>query len=129
MDSKEINRKSNERELGPLLFILMICLVIPLAVRFHGAYLEKKAEYESSINEEASLNNDIIVETKRLEELKREESYLRTNEGVERIAREKLGLIKPGEIPFVLSSSGKKEDKSQVQSPGKEKLKGGENPL
>ena len=121
MDSKEIKRKSNERELGPLLFILMICITIPLAVKFYGAYLEKKAEYVNSINEEASLKNDIVVETKRLEELNREESYLRTNAGVERMAREKLGLIKPGEIPFVLSSSTKKEDKTDVPPPGGEK--------
>ncbi len=121
MDSKEIKRKSNERELGPLLFILMVCLVIPLGVKFYGAYQDKKAEYVNSIKEEASLKNDIIVETKRLEELNREESYLRTNAGVERMAREKLGLIKPGEIPFVLSSSGKKEDKSEMLSPDKEK--------
>lgn len=121
MDSKEIKRKSNERELGPLLLILMICLTIPLAVKFYGAYVEKKAEYVSSVNEESSLRNDIVVETRRLEDLNREESYLRTNAGVERMAREKLGLIKPGEIPFVVSSSGKKEDKTEVPPPGKEK--------
>lgn len=121
MDSKEITRKSNERELGPLLLILMICLTIPLMAKFYGAYQEKKAEYVSSVKEEASLKNDIEAENRRLEDLNREETYLRTNAGVERMAREKLGLIKPGEIPFVLSSSGKKEEKSEQPPAGKEK--------
>ena len=124
MNEKENNNKSRERELGPLLLILMICILIPLAAKFHGLYLDKCAEYTDSINEEASLRKEISMEKKRLRELKSEETFIKTDDGVERAARAKLGLIKKGEIPFVLDkSSGKEEEKTNNSDPGSPKVK------
>jgi len=106
---KEKNRiKQIERDLGPLLLILLLCIFIPLGKKFHGMYLEKRMELTKKADEEKHLRQEIERLNGQLEEMKKEEEFLRTDDGVEKAARNKLGLIKTREIPFVVDP-GKKE--------------------
>lgn len=57
----------------------------------------KNKEYKS---QEAELEAQIMAEVKRSEEIDELESYVGTDEYVEDVAKEKLGLVYPNEILF-----------------------------
>ncbi|MDI3538268.1 MAG: hypothetical protein PWP12_638 [Bacillota bacterium] len=47
------------------------------------------------------VNKEIVATQQRTEELRREIEYLKSDAYVEKVAREELGLVKPGEIIFM----------------------------
>ncbi len=54
----------------------------------------------------ALVQQEIAQEQARQAELQQQVDALQTDEYVERVAREKLGLVKPGEIPYVAVPAG-----------------------
>jgi cell division protein FtsB len=103
--SRSIKKKPvrDERDLGPLFFILILCIFLPIGIKFYGSYMEKRMENIKKVEEERALENEIQRLTKKNKEMKSREQYLHTEHGVEEIARNKLGLIKPKEIPFIIT--------------------------
>lgn len=92
-----VYRKKSQNRFSMVLAITVM-LVILAAVSVRGlqlqkqltGYQEKKAELEQQIAEEEQRTKDIEEYSK----------YTKTDEYVEEIARDKLGLVKQGEIIF-----------------------------
>lgn len=57
-----------------------------------------KAEEREKIQKKAATESRIASEQERQEELKEEAAYRQTKSYIEKLAREKLGLVKPEEI-------------------------------
>lgn len=91
-----ISEKSQNR--FSMVLAITVMLVILAAVSVRGlqlqkeltGYQEKKAELEQQIAEEEQRTKDIEEYSK----------YTKTDEYVEEVARDKLGLVKQGEIIF-----------------------------
>jgi len=80
----------------------MLFITIPIIVYLLFVIVEQQ---EILMQKEQAIRNvqAKIEEEKRLnEELKRQKEILNTDEYVERVAREKLGMVKPGEKIFIV---------------------------
>ena len=82
---------------NPIWNVLFILLLVYLTLNLVGQQqlIEKKNA------ELADVKAKIAAEIKLSEELQREKESLMSDESLERIARDKLGMVKPGERVFV----------------------------
>ena len=76
--------------------IVVLILVTVVSIKSVGL-LKKAREYQAK---EAALNEQIEYETQRSEEIADFERYTETRKYIEDTAKEKLGLVYPGEIIF-----------------------------
>ncbi len=95
---------------------IVIALVIPL-VAYFGLAAGQKAIEVYRLNQEAAL---VRAETEALKEenarLLKQVEYLKSDAYVEKIAREQLNLIKPGDKPVVvLAPEGRKDNGDRTQ--------------
>lgn len=91
-------RKRRER-LGnrmALVGITFVVLSLAVVVNIRGATLREK-DLAYQIKEE-NLNSQLEQEKKRAQELEEERIYVQTKEYIEKVAKEKLGLVNPDEI-------------------------------
>lgn len=100
-------KKERERSLNILLALLFISILIPIGVKFYNMYLEKKLEYIEKAGEEKRLRQEVSKLEKESEKLKKTRENLKSKSGVEKVARNKLGMTKPKEIPFVVNEPAK----------------------
>lgn len=81
---------------GAMLCITAIVAVLLVSLTVQSQSLTaKNAAYEE---QEAKLEQQLEDEKKRTEEIEGLEAYMQTDEYVEKIARDKLGLVYPDEI-------------------------------
>jgi cell division protein FtsB len=95
-----------------LLTILLICVI---GYNFTLAYNEKQGELQRKQDEIRQYERQIEKLRRENEQLRRDAEALRTEEGVEKVAREKLGLVKPNEVPFVVVENAKDESATVVE--------------
>ena len=86
-------------------------LVIPVVVLlFLGSMLQRSRKLETRLASydarAAALEEKLEEERARTEEIDALKEYMKTDEYAEEVAREKLGLVKYGEIVFREGSSG-----------------------
>ena len=79
---------------------LMIAVVIVMAVLMMFQSFRLKSNISESKERLAYLEKQIGNEEKRTEEIKSKEIYMQSDEYKEKMAKEKLGLVKDGEIVF-----------------------------
>jgi cell division protein DivIC len=79
---------------------LMIAVVIVMAVLMMFQSFRLKSNISESKERLAYLEKQIGNEEKRTEEIKAKEIYMQSDEYKEKMAKEKLGLVKDGEIVF-----------------------------
>ena len=91
---RRLTRKFNTGKLCVIVIVAALALFI-LAKSF--SLREKTAEYEVKISQ---LQESIEDENLRTEELEEYETYVRTDEYAEKVARTKLGLVYEGETIF-----------------------------
>ncbi|MCD4782241.1 MAG: hypothetical protein K8T10_00270 [Candidatus Eremiobacteraeota bacterium] len=125
-NEKKKREGTQDIDLGPLLFLLIACLLIPVAVKFHDAYVKKQRVTAEKVGEERRHKKEMEHDSNKLKLMKEEVIVSRSFKGVEREARNKLGLIKPGEVPFVVTrdkgesenikDKKNKKDRNQVKS-------------
>ncbi|NLS44906.1 MAG: septum formation initiator family protein [Firmicutes bacterium] len=73
--------------------------IFAVAFLYLRSYLELvRVKYQITVVE-----REIEVWEKRCKELHTQIDYLSSDEYIEKIAREKLGLVKPGEIQFIVT--------------------------
>ena len=104
-NSKQFNRQFKKKFFTKKSAIIIICTVIILGA-FWGAYqkVEKKAaKYQKTIDE---LNTEVKNLKQTNKTLEKEKNNLDTDESKERIARERLGMIKEGEISLQEAQEG-----------------------
>jgi cell division protein FtsB len=88
----------------PLALRLAAVLVVPLLLYALVATGQKALE-NYRLNQEAdALRNDVVVLRTENVQLQKQIEGARTDAAIETIAREQLGLIKPGDHPLVLVS-------------------------
>lgn len=92
-----VYRGNSQNRLSMILVIIVMAAIL-IAVSVRGVYLNTKlAEYNAQIEE---LQAEIESENARTEEIEDYAKYVQTDEYVEEVARDKLGLVKEGEIIF-----------------------------
>ena len=97
-ETKRTVRKRRERLGNRMALVAITFVVISLAVvvNIRGATLrEKDLTYQ---NREENLARQVEEEKKRAEKLEEERIYVQTKEYIEKVAKEKLGLVNPDEI-------------------------------
>jgi len=84
-------------KVNPIWKVMFILLLIYLSLNL----VSQQQLIEKKNNELADVEAKIAAEIELSEELQLEKSMLMSDESLERIAREKLGMVKPGERVFV----------------------------
>ena len=89
------NQKQNRLAMAGMIFVACVLL----AVLFVNGYsLQKKIDENSA--RQASLQEQIDEENERTEEISELKEYMQSDEYIEKMAREKLGMVKENEILF-----------------------------
>ena len=90
-----VSKKGVKRKTGFKLLLLVVLVMCGLMTYNKG----KAAEKEKALQEKkTSYETKIASEKERQEELKEETAYRQTRSYLEKLAREKLGLVKPDEV-------------------------------
>lgn len=105
-----INKKAKKKEnlenrlvlIGISIVILTLSVVVGL-----GSQSLKKKDHEYRLREE-KLIEQIKSEEIRAEQLEHKRIYVQTKQYIEQVAKEKLGLVKPGEI--IIKPKGNEDD-------------------
>lgn len=89
------NKQQNRKNLFLIAIIVtLICgAVVNQGVRLKAKSEKVQQEYDALVTKQQELD-------KEQEELKDKEEYMQTKKYIEEVAREKLGLVYPGEIVF-----------------------------
>lgn len=80
---------------------IWMIVAIMLMVYFSWKLIDQQRILNRDRKELAELENKINEELKIEEELNKQKQNLFTDENIEKMAREKLGMVKPGEKVFV----------------------------
>ena len=80
-----------------LLIIAAVCFCVVLGVGYYNCRTRQDS-YDARISD---LNAQIAAQNRRTNEIEEYEKYTHTKQYVEEIAKEKLGLVYPGEIVFM----------------------------
>ncbi len=78
----------------------IVIVVVVLIVTMLNQSSELKRKNASYVEQEATLREQIEIEEQRSEEIANMKDEMRTKEYIESIAKEKLGLVYPGELVF-----------------------------
>jgi cell division protein FtsB len=89
-------RKSQGSQSMFLVCVVVLIIFVAVAARSYQL-LEKEKVYQAK---EESLQTQIESEQARAEEIEEFEKYTQTRKYIEEIAKDKLGLVYPGEIIF-----------------------------
>ncbi len=73
-----------------------------LGAGLYNLCLDRQLDFETKLVELESLKSERRSLTDYNEVMRERVAYLKTNEGVEEIAREKLGLVRPGELAYAV---------------------------
>ena len=100
--------------------VLVGFFIFAIAFLYLRGYLELvRVKYQISV-----VNQEIEVWEARCNELREQINYLSSDEYVEKMAREKLGLVKPGEVQFIVADPASSERPVEVEErPGREPSK------
>lgn len=93
---KQIENKKKSSKFNKLYFITMFFVVLSFSSYLFYKY-DNLMEYNEKIQQ---LNEEIDAANKKNEDLKYQTEYKNSNEYIEKIARDKLGMVKNNEIIF-----------------------------
>lgn len=80
-----------------IMLLLILCLVVLLGFSYK-VFNEKNVELSKKVEKIAELEKQINDEEEKIKQLKKQENRVTTDEDIEAIARQELGLIKRDEI-------------------------------
>ena len=99
--TKKRNTRMRRRILQHRLSILSIsCVIVVLAVTLSVASISLHKKNENYKAQEMELERQLEEQRARAEEIDELEEYVGTDEHIEDVARDKLGLVYPNEIRF-----------------------------
>lgn len=111
--TKQIGRWRGSLKNRPLVNRAFVILAIPL-LAYLSVGTARKALEVYQLNQQASRIRQEIAQLKdRNAELRRQMEYLQSPEYVEKVAREQLNLVQPGDTPLVLVYPREKEPAPQ----------------
>ena len=98
---KKRKLRAKSRTLQHKISVLSIyCVIVMLAVILSIASISLREKNQTYKSQEAELEAQLQEENVRAEEIDALEEYVGTDEYVEDVAKEKLGLVNPNEILF-----------------------------
>lgn len=98
---KKRSARSKENMQHRLSMILVSCVIVILTGMISVASISLQKKNQAYKAQEAELEKQIEAEEARAEEIEEMEDYVGTDEYVEDVAKDKLGLAYPNEILFV----------------------------
>ncbi len=93
----ETKQKSSQSHLSIIIEVIVVLIVVGI-VTVRG--MELRSKLDDYNERKVELETQIAKETRRREEIEQYSKYTQTDQYVEEIAREKLGLVKNDEIIF-----------------------------
>lgn len=90
-----LRRKNGKRKTGFKLLLIVVLVMCGVLTYSTG---KAKAEEREKSRQKADMEQQLVSEEERQSELEEEAAYRQTKSYIERLAREKLGLVKPDEI-------------------------------
>lgn len=90
-----LRRKNGKRKTGFKLLLVVVLVMCGVLTYSTG---KAKAEEREKSQQKADMERELVSEEERQSELAEEAAYRQTKSYIERLAREKLGLVKPDEI-------------------------------
>ena len=90
-----LRRKNGKRKTGFKLLLIVVLVMCGVLTYSTG---KAKAEEREKSQQKADMEQQLVSEEERQSELEEEAAYRQTKSYIERLAREKLGLVKPDEI-------------------------------
>lgn len=93
---KNLENKKITSKINKLYFIIMIFIILTFSSYLVYKY-DSLVKYNEKIKE---LEKEISIANQKNEELKSQTDYKNSNEYIEKVARDKLGMVKNNEIVF-----------------------------
>lgn len=102
--SKRKNKKSrlSTRTRHSILSLVLVLVFTGFGFAIFRICSDRQAQFEAKLAELDSVNDEVANLQLQNEKLKRKVELLKTEAGVEEVAREKLGLVKPGELAYAV---------------------------
>ncbi len=110
-EEKKTTKRKRVRFSTEIMFILSVVFCIALSV----TYLVRYNNIRNLLQREAELKEKIESLERENRNLKQNLEMLSTPEGIERLARERLGLVKPEEL-VIYTINDKKQNQSAIAS-------------
>ncbi len=85
-----------------LISLLLLVALAAVGYNFYFLCARKQAAHEAKLTEIDRLESELAVLEQQNKILTERVAYLRTDAGVEEVAREKLGLVRKDEVAFVV---------------------------
>lgn len=99
-----MSRKTTRKKEKSFSNILVLCFMIVFVCAIcANLYSQARTIYELK-QEEIALNSELESEKQKNLELNVNQDYYTSDAYIEKVAREQLGLVKPGEIEFINKS-------------------------
>ncbi len=116
LGDQSVSKLKQSLSSGPIKFTVncVICVVVALLLLMGMFSIgitvhEQSEEYQAKSEKLREIDAKILAAKEDIDRIERERDHLKTPEGVEDIARERLGMVRPGEIVYVIDSSVKVE--------------------
>ncbi|MBS5793168.1 MAG: FtsB family cell division protein [Lachnospirales bacterium] len=93
---KNLENKKITSKINKLYFIIMVFIILTFSSYLVYKY-DSLVKYNEKIKE---LQKEISIANQKNEELKSQTDYKNSNEYIEKVARDKLGMVKNNEIIF-----------------------------
>lgn len=101
-----INNNVTEENLGTRKFSIGVKLIITgFCFYIISSVLYNATTYISIISEKELLQSELLYEKEQNEKYQEQLTYMRSDENIEKIAREQLGMVKPNEIMYINNSN------------------------
>lgn len=84
-------------------FIILSFVVV---IAYLGFIIVKQEIYLTELNQKTAITQTRLDKAKQINDnLKEEKANLEKRDYIEKVAREELGMTKPGEVPYILSEN------------------------
>ena len=95
------------KRLNRIKFVASIVVVIVICVALSYKKLSLQKQQVECERQLATIEKDLEKEEERVDEIKEYKAYVQTKQFAEEVAREKLGLVYPGEVIFEVEDDNK----------------------
>ena len=95
-------RGLSQRARHSLLSLVLVCVFTGFGFAIDKVCSDRQAQFEAKLAELDEVKEEVTTLELQNERLRETVALLKTDAGVEEVAREKLGLVKPGELAFAV---------------------------
>ena len=88
------------------IIVRFVILSFVLIIAYLGFIIVKQEVYMTELNQETVVTQSRLDKAKQInDKLKQEKANLEKRDYIEKVAREELGMTKPGEVPYISSEN------------------------